>query len=318
MRCRFSVVIPLYNKASHIRETLDSVLAQSYEDYEIVVVDDGSTDGSRDIVCALQSDRLRLVEQANAGVSAARNRGIDEAAGDYIAFLDADDIWTKDHLEKLDELISRYAGRGVYSCAHVAIRKGVQIHKAQPAIEPLVVDAAGFFEEYARSFALVNSSTACISRELLKSIGGFPVGITKGEDVFVWMRAVSRGGIAYSRDVCTLVNQDAENRSVLNRNGEIPYYVSWLSDVLQKAELEPAVARAARKFLRRSILINAAASRAQGDPLTAKAYGKLAVSRAPDIALPLALMSILPRKFFEFLKMFRHKAGEDQASGVRT
>src|SRR5690606_27294669 len=92
----FSVVIPLYNKEANIRQTLESVLNQTCTDFGIVIGNDGSKDNSRDVVLSMDDARIRLIDQENAGVSAARNRGIKEARGEWIAFLDADDLWRED------------------------------------------------------------------------------------------------------------------------------------------------------------------------------------------------------------------------------
>ena len=95
-----SIIIPLYNKAATIRRTLDSVAAQTVGDYEVIVVDDGSTDGGGAIVAGVRDPRIRLIVQENAGPGRARNRGLEEAAGDYLAFLDADDEWLPTYLER--------------------------------------------------------------------------------------------------------------------------------------------------------------------------------------------------------------------------
>ncbi|MDM5272778.1 glycosyltransferase family A protein, partial [Sulfurovum sp. zt1-1] len=100
----FSVVIPLYNKEQYIAKTLESVLLQTFQEYEIIVVDDGSTDKSTFEVKRYNDNRIRLIQQENAGVSAARNRGIEEANYDLIAFLDADDEWLPNHLQELINL----------------------------------------------------------------------------------------------------------------------------------------------------------------------------------------------------------------------
>ena len=113
-----SVVIPLYNKEKQIAKTLQTVLNQTYQDFEIVIVNDGSTDGSVDEVKKFLNPRIRLINQKNGGVSAARNRGIEEAKGEYIAFLDADDVWDIEHLEVLYQLILAYPKNGAYATAY--------------------------------------------------------------------------------------------------------------------------------------------------------------------------------------------------------
>ena len=100
MDITFSVVIPLYNKGREIARTLGGVAAQTYTPLEVIVVDDGSTDDSARVVEGLDLPGVRLIRQPNGGVSAARNRGIAEAKGDYIALLDADDYWKPEYLER--------------------------------------------------------------------------------------------------------------------------------------------------------------------------------------------------------------------------
>lgn len=96
----FSVVIPVYNRENTVRRAIESVLRQTYEDLEVIVVDDGSTDGTKDVVTAIEDDRLHYFYQENQGAQVARNRGIMEATGDWIAFLDSDDEWVPNKLEK--------------------------------------------------------------------------------------------------------------------------------------------------------------------------------------------------------------------------
>src|SRR5699024_6424946 len=100
----FSIVIPLYNKELSITNTLQSVLNQTFTDFEVVIVNDGSTDNSVEKVEAFNDPRIRLIHQANAGVSAARNKGIEEANYDWISFLDADDLWMENHLSILKNM----------------------------------------------------------------------------------------------------------------------------------------------------------------------------------------------------------------------
>ena len=111
-----SVVIPLYNKEGQIAHTLQSVFTQTFQNFEIVIVDDGSTDNSVEEVEKFDDSRIRLIHQTNAGVSAARNRGIEEASGELIAFLDADDVWMPEYLATQYGLYQKYPECSVYAC----------------------------------------------------------------------------------------------------------------------------------------------------------------------------------------------------------
>jgi len=111
----FSIVIPLYNKEATIARAIQSVLNQTVQDFEIVIVNDGSTDKGPDIVSAIKDSRIRLIHQENQGVSAARNKGIAEAKYDLIAFLDADDEWHPQFIEEILNLKSKYPMCDVYA-----------------------------------------------------------------------------------------------------------------------------------------------------------------------------------------------------------
>lgn len=116
-----SVVIPLYNKAHTITRSLTSVMRQEFTDFEVIVIDDGSTDNGRDIILSnFQDSRIKVIPQQNAGVSAARNRGVTESHGDYIAFLDADDEWHPQYLSYIVRAISRYPDPSyvIMQCRH--------------------------------------------------------------------------------------------------------------------------------------------------------------------------------------------------------
>src|SRR5690554_3840739 len=116
-----SVVIPLYNKEKSIMNTIQSVLNQTFQDFEIVVINDGSTDKSAEIVEHIKDFRIRLVHQENQGVSAARNRGIKEAKYDWVAFLDGDDWWSDDFLTVLNDLQIKYPDAGIWAGQYVQV-----------------------------------------------------------------------------------------------------------------------------------------------------------------------------------------------------
>ena len=115
---KISIVIPLYNKEKSIKNTILKVLEQTYHDFELIIVNDGSTDKSFDVVCAIKDKRIRIINKNNGGVSSARNLGIKEARYDIIAFLDADDIWDTDYLENLVNMVEKYPLAVMYAQAY--------------------------------------------------------------------------------------------------------------------------------------------------------------------------------------------------------
>lgn len=195
-----TVVIPLYNKENNIATALDSVLVQTYQDFEVVVVDDGSTDDGGAIVEQYADPRIRLIHQANAGVSAARNKGIAEAKGEYVAFLDADDEWMPEFLAEIVTLQREFpkckaqATNYIFNLSGVnspTILRKIPFHAARGVL-------ANYFEVASCSHPPVWTSAVCIERALLMEIGGFPVGVKSGEDLLVWANVAMRTQWAYS------------------------------------------------------------------------------------------------------------------------
>ena len=111
----FSIVIPLYNKEKQIANTIKSIQNQTFQEFEMVIVNDGSTDNSVEIVKQIADKRIKLINQENGGVSRARNTGIKNSSFEYIAFLDADDEWEKDYLENVNNMINQYAECSVFA-----------------------------------------------------------------------------------------------------------------------------------------------------------------------------------------------------------
>lgn len=112
---KFSVIIPLYNKAAYIRNTLNTVLVQEFMDFEIIIVNDGSTDNSDQIVKSISDARIHYFYQENQGASQARNKAIELATGEYLALLDADDIWDSHHLKTINQLIMEHPRQKVFA-----------------------------------------------------------------------------------------------------------------------------------------------------------------------------------------------------------
>lgn len=199
-----SVVIPLYNKEQSIASTLQTVLKQTYQDFEIVIVNDGSTDHSVEEVAKVHDNRIRLIHQNNAGVSAARNRGIEEAKGEYIAFLDADDEWKPEYLETQHELTQKYPECNVFVCNY-------EFRDAKGKVTPTIIRKlpftgengilSNYFEVASCSHPPICSISIMVKKKAIQSIGGFPIDITHGEDLLTWARLAIENRIAYSKQV---------------------------------------------------------------------------------------------------------------------
>lgn len=196
-----SIVIPLYNKEKLIANTLRAVLGQTYQDFEIVIVNDGSTDNSVAEVNKIADRRIRLINQANAGVSAARNRGIEEARGEYIALLDADDQWLPEYLATQMRLSEAYPECDVFVTDY-------QFRDEFGKMTPTTIrnlpfrGEHGVLSNYFKVASTSNPPICSISivarKKSFNAIGGFPLGITSGEDLLTWARLACRNKIAYS------------------------------------------------------------------------------------------------------------------------
>lgn len=209
---KFSVVIPLYNKKEYILNTVQSALGQTFRDFEILVVDDGSTDGSAEALAGVSCAQLRLIRQTNAGVSAARNTGIRHARGTYIAFLDADDLWHPDYLEEIDRLTARYPASDLFVTAYrVLLPGGKEAYSSRKT--PPIGCLESYWETLADPYDFVWTSAATVRRQALLDAGLFCETEEVGEDLDLWARVARRNPrVAYSSALCV----DYNRRTVQN------------------------------------------------------------------------------------------------------
>ena len=208
MKSDISVVIPLYNKEKEIACTLRSVLAQTSQPLEIIVVDDGSTDGSAARVEEIGSPLIRLIRQENRGVSAARNRAMQEACGEYAALLDGDDTWEPGYLAEIERLIAAYPGCGAYATSF-NVDDG---HHLTPGDTPQTEGVVDFFTEALSHYVLIPSSTT-LRREPALSLGGFPEGMRMGEDQYLWTKLARTSPVCFSPARLVRYSKAASNRS---------------------------------------------------------------------------------------------------------
>lgn len=234
-----SVVMPLFNKETQVLRSLRSILAQTPDAFELIVVNDGSTDASRRVVSSISDRRVRLIDQENAGVSAARNRGIREARADLIVFCDADDEWQGGHLADIADLKSGFPGADVYATGYLVAdgerRLRTNILRGLPAgFEQGRID--DYFALASVSEPPLTASSIGATRQSLEAVGLFPEGVGTGEDLLTWARLAERFQIAYRRRPSAIFWQPA---SIADRPGRVPA----LPDVVGR-ELALMLARA--------------------------------------------------------------------------
>jgi glycosyltransferase involved in cell wall biosynthesis len=190
-----SVVIPLYNKAHTIESTLNSVLVQSFTEFEIVIIDDGSTDNGVEIIKEFSSDhRIKVVSQINQGVSVARNIGVANSQFEYIAFLDGDDEWLPDYLSKMKEAIELFPIAGMYCSAGIIKNgDGTQNYRLAEKYKDKIVEI-DFFEN---PHVYVHTSATIVSKSIFNKTIGFPKGIWD-EDFFLFFSIALIAPVIYS------------------------------------------------------------------------------------------------------------------------
>jgi glycosyltransferase involved in cell wall biosynthesis len=314
----FSVVIPLFNKAPHIEAALRSVLSQTVRPAQIIVVDDGSTDAGAEIVAQFNDPALILFRQDNQGVSAARNQGAVLANSDYIAFLDADDSWAPHHLATLQALIQQCPHADLFSTMH-EVHLGDRIFRVAAAypcgFSGLVDD---FFRRMAAGLSLINATTACVTRRAFFDVGGFPLGMRRGEDLVLWIKLAARFKMAHSATITAIYNRDAINRSVNFRETSAPGSLLFLRSIISSAS--PDVDRESAMMLFRAIAFyTAAGMREAGDWGGVVAIRRLAVEmKLPVLWFKLAFLTLTPSWCLTFARRFRHMDVKDRRQAVVT
>ena len=244
---KFSVIIPLYNKAPYIRKALESVFVQTYTDYEVIIVDDGSTDESANIAelvlreCKVYGVECkgmehsnaenkahrpspiahRLLKQKNAGVSAARNNGVAASKGEYVAFLDADDWWEPTYLERMAKLIEDYPEAGLYGMNYIYYKPG----KTRVALK-CQTGYINYPKEYYEGGAMMifTSSSSSMPKRVFEEMGGFPLGIRLGEDFLLWAKTALHYKVAFCDEPLAYYNNDVPATLRATRNLHKPEY----------------------------------------------------------------------------------------------
>lgn len=200
---RFSVIIPAYNAVNFIQRSIQSVLSQTFSDFEIIVVNDGSKDATYEKASSISDERLIVIDKKNEGVSVARNTGIQSARGEYICFLDADDEYLSEHLSTLDEVIEKNKDKGFFSTRFCISMINDNKKIAMPNVSGKIFYYDNVIEEIFRFPELIWTGCVCIRKEMFDRYGVFEPGVRRGEDTDMWRRVYLHTGLV-SIDVVTV------------------------------------------------------------------------------------------------------------------
>lgn len=306
----FSVVIPLYNKEKYVLRAVKSVLAQNFTDFELIIVDDGSVDGSLEVVKGISDSKVRIIQQANQGVGSARNKGMAEAKYDWIALLDADDAWSIEHLSELAKIISTFSSVGMVATKAVKINTNLT-PSANEEAKPGNIRLVDYFLEASKKRSLVCSSSVAISKKAFDSIGGFS-DKKRGEDLEYWVKIALAYPVATSDKVTAYYFRGTGGvTETKDESKEKRQHISSLQDlspqvkvILEKAIENPNILKenGIRRYINRKVFNAVIAATLSEDFSIAKGYAKLALPQPEPSFIFLKLYQTTPNLIFRKIK----------------
>jgi glycosyltransferase involved in cell wall biosynthesis len=253
---KFSIVIPLYNKAPYVEGAIASVLAQTVQDFEIIVLDDGSTDGGADLVAAIGDSRVRLFRQPNAGVSATRNRAISMAAGQWVAFLDADDWHHPQYLQSLDTAQTLYPDVDVLAAQYIPVRGATGVwppawHLPETPVTSEIIELIEDVPGRWMKGPTFTTSSVCIRTSRLQQMQPcFAVGECHGEDLDLWFRVGEKSLVAWVKRPLVAYRVSVEGSlSLTNPKFELPPFLHRIRARALSGAMTEAQARSALKMV---------------------------------------------------------------------
>ncbi|MDW5288838.1 glycosyltransferase family A protein [Formosa sp. PL04] len=241
---KISVIISVYNKEAHIENTLQSVFNQSYKNFEIIAINDGSTDKSLDILHQIKDTRLRVFSQQNLGASAARNRGIKEASTQYIALLDGDDIWLPNYLKDMVTLIKNHPQEHVFACAIANTYNNRIIPVTYNFKDNDLIKVRDYFKNSTHSYTLLTSSSIIFKKDIIDTTGWYDTSIKSGQDTDMWIRIGMHYNVVFLNSVLVhykYINDSLSNTS-FNPNTK-PKYDKYKIEESKNSDLKAFVDR---------------------------------------------------------------------------
>lgn len=266
-----SVVIPTFNRGWTLGEAVDSVLSQDFPDFELIVVDDGSTDDTAGLLAGY-GDRISVIRQENRGVSAARNRGVREAAGNLIAFLDSDDLWLPGKLKAQAAFFQAHPEARICQTEETWVRNGRRVNPKNRHKKP-----SGDIFEPSLELCLVSPSAVMIRRDLYEEMDGFDETLPACEDYDLWLRIGCRYPV-HLIDTPFIVKRGGHDDQLSRQPSLDRYRIDSLKKLIESGRLNDPQRNAAVKILTQKCHIYANGCAKRGRAREAAFYHDLAGS----------------------------------------
>lgn len=313
---RFSIIIPLYNKVDYIERALNSVINQTYKHFDIIVVNDGSKDGSLELVYAKFKESVILINQENLGVSAARNNGVAKATGDYICFLDADDEWKPFFLAEIYSLIQSFPRHFIFSVRHEMVtEEGFCIQPKSSLPKNFTGSVDNMIDAYRASSCILSASSVCVEKQFFNQLGGFPVSKHHGEDVYLWLLYGMHTELAYSDKIgCCYYKNASSNSYDSIAKDVLPYHFSYYLSALKQPVVNENIARnksSLIKFMLKDALLHIAYLKSQKKHRLAFNHARLLYAQNKAIGGLCLLVTLFPRFIINATKTYRNGLRSD-------
>jgi glycosyltransferase involved in cell wall biosynthesis len=254
---KVSIIIPTYNRGWIIKEAIESVLAQDFIDFELIVVDDGSTDNTSEILHSYRED-ITVFQQNNKGVSAARNRGLSEASGRFIAFLDSDDLWLPKKLSRQVDYFNLNPDAMICQTEEIWIRNNMRVNPKKRHKK-----LSGMIFEPSLDLCLVSPSAVMIRRSLFEEVGGFDETLPACEDYDLWLRISCRYPV-FLIDTPLIIKRGGHSDQLSASSGLDKFRIKSIKKIIESNLLSKTQYKAAVKTLKEKCTIYASGCRKRG------------------------------------------------------
>lgn len=266
-----SVIIPTFNRGWALTEAVDSVLEQDYRHFELIVVDDGSTDDTSRLLRDY-GNAITVIPQHNQGVSAARNKGFSRAEGELIAFLDSDDHWLQGKLRRQVEFFQKHPDALVCQTEEMWVRNGKRVNPKKRHKKP-----SGMIFEHSLELCLVSPSAVMMRKKLFDDVGVFDETLPACEDYDLWLRVACRHPV-YLIDIPLIVKKGGHSDQLSQTPGLDKYRIKSLVKLLKYEPLDRRRHGAATAVLKKKCIVYAGGCRKRGRVKEAKYYESLSAS----------------------------------------